>query len=197
MSSYAVVLRVPHARTTFAVALLGRLSYGIVFLSLTLAVSQATGSYAVAGVAMALFGLVGALVSPWRAALVDRRGPRQVLPAMAAAYAASLAGLAASSWQPGASRVLLCGFAALGGACAPPLGPVMRALWGELVPDRRLLQRAFSLDTVAEELVYVTGPLVAGLLAVVARPAVGVAVSAALVLVGTLALVSSPVMRDM
>ncbi|GAA1552219.1 hypothetical protein GCM10009678_38910 [Actinomadura kijaniata] len=49
MSSYAVVLRVPHARTTFAAALLGRLSYGIVFLSLTLAVSQATGSYAVAG----------------------------------------------------------------------------------------------------------------------------------------------------
>ncbi|WP_218009957.1 MFS transporter [Actinomadura kijaniata] len=197
MSSYAVVLRVPHARTTFAAALLGRLSYGIVFLSLTLAVSQATGSYAVAGVAMALFGLVGALVSPWRAALVDRRGPRRVLPVMAAAYAVSLAGLAASSWQPGSSRVLLCGLAALGGACAPPLGRVMRALWGELVPDRRLLQRAFSLDTVAKELVYVTGPLVAGLLAVVARPAAGVAVSAALVLVGTLALVSSPAVRDM
>ncbi|GAA1552212.1 hypothetical protein GCM10009678_38900 [Actinomadura kijaniata] len=83
---------------------------------------------------MALFGLVGALVSPWRAALVDRRGPRRVLPVTAAACAVSLVGLAASSWQPGSSRVLLRGLAALGGARAPPLGPVMRALWANWCP---------------------------------------------------------------
>jgi predicted MFS family arabinose efflux permease len=71
----------------------------------------------------------------------------------------------------------------------------MRTLWSDLLPDRRLLQRAYSLDTVAEELLFVAGPLLAGLLAVLAIPAAGVALSATLVLSGTFALVSSPAVR--
>jgi MFS family permease len=82
------------------------------------------------------------------------------------------------------------------GACTPPLGAVMRTLWSDLLPDRQALQRAYSLDTVAEELLFVTGPLVAGLLTSLATAALGVAVSAVLVLTGTLALVSSPAVRD-
>ncbi|MBK3638946.1 MFS transporter, partial [Streptomyces sp. MBT97] len=46
--SYAAVLRVPHARRTFAAALTGRLSYGIVPLSVMLAVIRSSGSYTVA-----------------------------------------------------------------------------------------------------------------------------------------------------
>jgi hypothetical protein len=56
----------------------------------------------------------------------------------------------------------------------------MRTLWGVLVPGRDLLRRAYSLDTVAEELLYVTGPLLAGLFAAYANPALGVAVSTGL-----------------
>ncbi|MFI5688854.1 hypothetical protein [Streptomyces sp. NPDC051636] len=51
--SYAAVLRVPHARRTFAAALTARLSYGTVGLSLMLSVTRATGSYAVSGIVMA------------------------------------------------------------------------------------------------------------------------------------------------
>ncbi len=35
----------------------------------------------------------------------------------------------------------------------------MRTLWSDLVPDRASLQRAYSLDAVAEELIFVMGPL--------------------------------------
>lgn len=62
--SYAALLRVPHARRTFGAALLGRLSYGTVSLSLMLAVKSATGSYTVAGTAMALFGAASVFLSP-------------------------------------------------------------------------------------------------------------------------------------
>jgi MFS family permease len=169
----------------------------MVSLSLVLAVTSATGSYAVAGSVMALFGLASSLLSPVRAGLIDRHGPRRVLFPMAVVYALLLAGLAAATWQPGAPRELLWALAVAAGACTPPLGPVMRALWSDLLPDRALLQRAYSLDTVAEELLFIAGPLVAGLLTKLATPALGVAVSAVLVVAGTLAFVSSPVMRDM
>ncbi|SNS40485.1 Predicted arabinose efflux permease, MFS family [Streptosporangium subroseum] len=193
--SYIAVLRTPQACRVFGAALLGRLSYGTVFLSLVLALTSATGSYAVAGGAMALFGLTSSLLSPLRADLIDRYGPRRALPPMAVLYALLLVCLAAATWQPGASGALLATLAVAAGACTPPLGPVMRTLWSDLLADRQLLQRAYSLDTVAEELLFVTGPLLAGLLAALAKPAAGVALSALLVLIGTFALVSSPVVR--
>ncbi|WP_445282009.1 MFS transporter [Streptomyces sp. DSM 118148] len=193
--SYAAVLRTRYACRTFGAALLGRLSYGMVSLSLVLAIKEATNSYAVAGTVMALFGLTSVLLSPTRAGLIDRYGPRRALLPMAAAYALLLTGLAfATSW-PGASGVLLGVLAVSAGACTPPLGPVMRTLWSDLVPDRRLLQRAYSLDTVAEELLFVTGPLLVGVLVHVAAPSVGLVVSAALVSTGSLALISSPAVR--
>lgn len=190
--SYATVLRTPHAARTFGAALLGRLSYGVVPLSLLLAIKEATGSYSLAGGAMAVFGAASVLLSPARAALIDRHGPRRALPPMAGLYAALLAVLALVTWRPGAPPLLLGALALAAGSCTPPLGPVMRTLWSGLVPDRELLQRAYSLDGVAEELLYVTGPLLVGVVVTVTAPAAGVLAGAVLVFAGALALVASP-----
>ncbi|MEV4042273.1 MFS transporter [Streptomyces sp. NPDC049744] len=189
--SYAAVLRVPHARRTFAAALVGRLSYGTVSLALMLSLTRSTGSYAVAGLVMAVFGATSVFLSPYRASLVDRHGPRRALLPMALLYAVLLCALAAVC-RPGTSEAALAVTAALAGACTPPLGPTMRAVWAELLPDRRLLQRAYSVDGVAEELLFVSGPLLVGGIVAVASPVVGVVLSAVLVAVGTLAFVTSP-----
>ncbi|MFJ5288089.1 MFS transporter [Streptomyces sp. NPDC088348] len=193
MPSYAAVLRLPYARRTFGAALIGRLSYGTVSLSLVLAVRDASASFALAGTAMALFGATSVCLSPARAALVDRHGPRRSLVPMAGCYAVLLLALAAATLHPGAPPPLILALAAAAGAGTPPLGPTMRTLWRRLAPGRELLQRAYSLDGVAEELLYVAGPLLVGALVTCASPSAGVAVSAVLVLAGTLALVTSPV----
>ncbi|MFF0538340.1 MFS transporter [Streptomyces coelicoflavus] len=190
--SYAAVLRVPHARRTFAAALVGRLSYGTVSLALMLSLTRSTGSYAVAGLVMALFGATSVFLSPYRASLVDRHGPRRALLPMALLYAALLCGLAEVCRRPGTPEAVLAVTAALAGACTPPLGPTMRAVWARLLPDRALLQRAYSLDGVAEELLFVSGPLLVGALVAVAPPVAGVVLSAVLVAAGTLAFVTSP-----
>ncbi|MFD5860406.1 MFS transporter [Streptomyces chartreusis] len=194
--SYVAVLRIPHARRTFAAALLGRLSYGVAPLSVMLAVTRASGSYAVAGVVMALFSGTSVFLSPARAALIDRHGPRRALVPMVAAHSVLLVLLAALVWRPGAASPLVLGVVtAFAGACTPPLGPTMRAVWGRLAPDRALLQRAYSLDAVAEELLFVSGPLLVGVLVGFAPPAFGVLLGAALMVVGTAGFVSSPVVR--
>ncbi|WP_225858924.1 MFS transporter [Streptomyces albicerus] len=194
--SYAAVFRMPHATRTFTAALVGRLSYGMVSLAVMLAVSRATGSYAVAGAVMALFGAASVFLSPLRAALVDRHGPRRALLPMASLYAGLLGTLAAVSWRPGAPAAVLGAVAVAAGACTPPLGATMRAVWGELITDRRLLQRAYSLDGVAEELLFVSGPLLVGVVVRFAPPAAGVAASALLVGLGTLAFVTSPAVKS-
>ncbi|MER5207252.1 MFS transporter [Streptomyces sp. NPDC002825] len=193
---YAAVLRTPYVRRTFGSALIGRLSYGTAPLSLILSVKAGTGSYAAAGTAMAAFGLTGVLLSPVRAGLVDRFGPRRALIPLAAAYALLLLALAAATARPATPALALVLLASCAGALTPPLGPVTRALFSALLPDRDLLRRAYSLDTVAEELLFVTGPLLVGLLVRYASAPAGLAVSAGLVLTGTLALVTSPAVRS-
>lgn len=195
--SYAAVLRIPHARRTFAAALLGRLSYGIVPLSVMLAVTRACGSYVVAGAVMALFSGTSVFLSPARAALIDRYGPRRALVPMVAAHVTLLGVLTAVVWRPGAASPLVLGaVTAVAGACTPPLGPTMRAVWGRIAPTRALLQRAYSLDGVAEELLFVSGPLLVGVLVGLAPPAAGIVVGAVLMVAGTAGFVSSPVVRE-
>ncbi|MFI1213062.1 MFS transporter [Streptomyces sp. NPDC020802] len=195
--SYAAVLRMPHATRTFTAALAGRLSYGMVSLAVLLAVSRATGSFAAAGVVVALFGAASVFLSPLRAALVDRYGPRRALLPMATLYAGLLCVLAEVSRHPGVPVPVLAVVGVAAGACAPPLGAAMRAVWSELVTDRRLLQRAYSLDGVAEELLFVSGPLLVGLLVGFASPALAVVVSALLMGLGTLAFVVSPAVKGL
>lgn len=175
--SYAAVLRIPHARRTFAAALLGRLSYGVVPLAMMLAVTRTLGSYAVAGTVMALFAGTSVFLSPARAALIDRYGPRRALVPMAAAYTALLGLLTAAVWRPqDASPLVLGVVGAAAGACTPPLGPTMRAVWGRIAGDRALVRRAYSLDAVAEELLFVLGPLLVGMVVEFAPPALGIVV---------------------
>ncbi|MEU6255094.1 MFS transporter [Streptomyces sp. NPDC047043] len=196
--SYAVVLRIPHARRTFAAALLGRLSYGVVPLSVMLAVTRSAGSYAVAGTVMALFGGTSVFLSPARAALIDRHGPRRALVPMVAVYAGLLGLLTGLVWRPGATSPLVLGaVTAAAGACTPPLGPTMRAVWGRLAPDRALLQRAYSLDGVAEELLFVSGPLLVGVVVGFAPPAAGIVLGTGLMVAGTAGFATSPALRTM
>ncbi|NEB90539.1 MFS transporter [Streptomyces bauhiniae] len=192
--SYAAVLRVPYARRTFATALVGRLSYGTVPLSLLLAIQRATGSYAACGAVLSLYGAAVVLLTPARASLVDRHGARRALLPLAVAHGGLLCVLAALTWRPGAPVPLIGGAAVLAGACAPPLGPTMRAVWSALLADRDLLRRAYSLDGVAEELLFVSGPALVGVLVAWTVPASGLLLGALLLVGGTGAFVTSPAM---
>lgn len=182
---YRAVLRMPHARAAFASSLVGRLTFGIVSLSLLLTLTAGGRGYGTAGLVMALFSVAIVLTSPFRARLLDQHGPRAALPPMAAGYALSLVVIALIPDHAGASLAVIAALATMAGACAPPLGIVMRTLWSALVEDRSALQAAYSLDGVVEELLYVIGPVIVGVIALTARPAIGLLVSAGLAVLGT------------
>jgi MFS family permease len=195
LSPYRAVLRTPHACRAFAASLVGRLCYGIVGLSLLLTLTAGGRDYGLAGLVMALFGLTIVLVSPFRARMVDRHGPRRALPPMASGFAAILIAIAVIPPRSGVNDAAIVVLAAAAGACAPPLGVVMRTLWSVLIDDPNVLQTAYSLDGVVEELLNVTGPVIAGVIVVAAAPAVGLLVTAGLVVAGTGLFVRSSALR--
>ena len=193
LSSYGRVLKSPHAIAVFLPGFLGRLSYGTVFLSLTVSVAESVNSVKVAGAALSLFGLTNFLSVPYRAALVERLGPRRTLPLMASIYGLLLVFIGSLSLSGLRISWPFYLLAALAGTVPPTLGPTTRALWKRLSPHPDFLQAAYALDTVVEESLYVIGPLIVGLLFLAGPPALGLFLSATLIIVGSVGLALAPV----
>lgn len=185
---YRAVLRLPHALRTFFPALVGRFAYALLPLSLLFTVQAATGSFTVAGVAVAAYGLASLLL-PVKARLIDRRGQRLVVPILAAGAALPLALIAAMS---DANAVLSVGCAVLAGVSAPPLGPAMRSTWRRIARGSTLTERAYALDSICEEALYLAGPLLVGVLMTVWAPRVALFSVAVLLVVGAWGMVQAP-----
>lgn len=191
-SGYLEVLGTPGALRAFLPALLGRLSFAMVTLVVLFAVEEATGSFAVAGAATGAFGLANVLASPYRARFVDRVGQRIALNALTAGFAAGLGGIALLTAQHDPAPVAIVGLAAVCGLFPPPLGASMRVLWGSMIPAGPLRTRAYSIDAVCEELLFTVGPLIGAVSVGTGSPTIALGLTAALALVGTAGMTSSP-----
>src|SRR6266536_1634022 len=74
----------------------------------------------------------------------------------------------------------------LAGAATPQLGSMVRARWSALLGGSPLLHAAFSLESVADEVIFVAGPVLVTLLATEVHPASGIGVAVATCVVSTL-----------
>ncbi|UJP09360.1 MFS transporter [Microbacterium sp. KUDC0406] len=193
---YFDVLKLPRVPVTFGTALIGRAAYALVFLPLLYAVTDATGSIAQAGAAIALYGAGASFLAPVRAWFIDRFGARRILTILVVLFSTAISAIAVAALSS-AGGILLLALSALAGVVAPPLGPTMRVAWSSLAREGELLKRAMSLDAVVEELLYLAGPAVAGLALTVASPEVVLFGPAVLVLVGGLLFVSTSAVGEM
>jgi len=193
---YSDVLKLPLVPATFGTALIGRSAYALVFLPLFYAVTDATGSVALAGLAVGLYGAGASFLAPVRAWFIDRYGARRTLSVLVIVFGGALTAIAAASLLR-ADGIVLIALAAVAGTFAPPLGPTMRVAWGKLAPTNELLKKSLSLDAVVEELLYLGGPAAAGIALAFISPGTALLVPAGLVLVGGLLFVSTRTLGDM
>ena len=187
------VLHLPGALRAFLPTLLGRSALAMAGLALLLAVQKSTGSFADAGFASAAFGIANVVAAPWRARIIDRWGQRRALTSMAVAQSAAFVGLAVTAAAPHVPLLLFLVLSIAVGISAPPLGAAMRVLWASLttVGDQR--KKAFSLDAVAEELLFVAGPVVVAAIITATSASTALLVTGLVVLIGTIGLTTSAV----
>jgi MFS family permease len=155
-------------------------------IGVVLLVSAVTGSYGVAGAASAASSICFAAVNPVIGRLVDRYGQGRVLVPLVAGNAISVTVLITVARLAPGTWTLLPAAAAVG-LTSPSLGALVRARWSHLVAADRL-PVAYAFESVADELIFVIGPVVVSLLATTVHPAAGIAAAGALTLTGGLSL---------
>ncbi|MEU0074682.1 MFS transporter [Streptomyces sp. NPDC006332] len=160
-------------------------------LALLLAVQGSTGSYTQAGFATAVFGIANVIAAPWRARAVDRFGQRIALTTMASGQASGFIALALITEGEGVAPMWFLVLSAVVGLTAPPLGAAMRMVWASLTTAGDQRTKAFSIDAVCEELLFVGGPVIITSVIVASSPSTGLWVTAAAVVFGTAAMTSS------
>lgn len=175
---------------TFTVALVGRLAYGVLPLCFFFTVRDASGSLGIAAASIAALGFA-TLAMPIQARLVDQYGQQRVLPIYTGCYM-SLLVLGALLAQGVDHPAVWLGLGAVLGLSAPALGPAMRAQWREITAEGPMRRRAYSVDSIGEESLYLVGPIVAAVVLSLGPAWVGLLLTAFLVGCGATALSTSP-----
>lgn len=185
---YRDVLSVRGAPGFTAAGALARLPISMLGIGVVLLVKAATGSYGTAGAVAGAFGLTSAFASPLIGRAVDRFGQARVL---IPAVSGHLLGLAALLVLAGLDAPVWCLFVAamVAGASIGSLGSLVRARWsyvlGGHARETALLHTAYSLESVIDEVVFVSGPLLITTLATRFSPTWGVLVAMAAVGAGS------------
>jgi len=194
MRQYLTVWKMPSAPTLLLAGFAGRLPASMVPLALLLLVEQHTGSYAIAGLAAATYGLSIAAFAPVYGRFADRRGATGLLLLTAAVFPLLLAGLVATVTLGADLWVLL--LACVGGGAGMPLvSSTVRAVWQRVTEGSTVRQAAYALDAISVELVFVAGPAVVAILVVLTSPIVAIALAAAMSSSGAVVLALSPEIR--
>ena len=181
--TYRGLFAVPGSRAFFAAGFVGRMSIAMIGIGIVLLVSAATGSYGFAGTVAAAFAIASAAATPVAGRLTDRHGQHSVLLAVSAGTAVSTTVLLACAELNAPTWTLFPAATALG-AFSPSLAGMVRARWSHLLGPSPRTQTAYSLESVADELIFVTGPLIVTVAATGIHPAAGVAVAGALTVIG-------------
>ncbi|WP_328352906.1 MFS transporter [Mycobacterium sp. NBC_00419] len=160
--------------------LFARLPLGLLSLAILLHVQERTGSYAIGGAVVAAASIGEAIAMPMTARLLGRIGMTITLLSAALVNGISMAVLAFS--HASSSVLMVLGF--LVGASVPPLLPAVRALYPQMVPGEGL-RALFALDTTAQELIWVIGPVAATFLASAVSTSLPLLFSGVVTVVGT------------
>jgi MFS family permease len=165
----------------------GRMPMSMLGIGVVLLISSLTGSFGTAGAVGATTNLAFAIAAPLSGRLVDRFGQSRVIAPFSIVNGLALAALMLSAalrlpeWTLYASGLLV-------GATSLSIGSMVRARWSAIYSGTGRLHTAFAFESVADEVVFVTGPALVTVLATSVNPYAGLIVALVCMLGGCLAL---------
>ncbi len=158
---YRPLLAEPGFRNQALAGFIAQLSQGGAVLALILLIQQARGSLGLAGAAAAGYVVGAAIARPIQGRLIDTRGPRTVLVAIAVGQTISLLALVPIVRSDVAGAVVV-GISLVAGLGLPPVSQTQRLVWSDLAGEDRTT--VYSVIGMVQEGSLLAGPLVVGVL---------------------------------
>ena len=183
-------MKFPHAWVLVSVAMPARIAYGMVALDIFFKTQRETNSVALAGLALGLNSVAGALTAGLRGTLMDRFGQSWPIRILVTGYTTMLIVL---NFATDKHTILI--FALVLGFSAPPINLSIRPLWRTVVPESHL-RIAYAADTAGMNLASVVGPVIATTLSLSSHPESALFVTAGCMAIGGFGLAFSQVSRQ-
>jgi predicted MFS family arabinose efflux permease len=164
---YRLLLAEPGFRNQALAGFFSQISQGGAVLAFILLIQQTRGSLALAGVTAAASVVGMGITRPLQGRLIDTRGPRTVLVAIAVAHTGALLAFVpvARSSLPGVAAIAV---ALVAGLSLPPVSQTQRLVWANLAGEDRTA--VYSVIGMVQEGALLAGPLLVGVLAGAASP---------------------------
>lgn len=185
----------------FPVALIARLPFAMMVVGILTLVVAARDSLGVAGLTSAMTGFGAAVFGPFLGAAADRFGQRRMLLLAGTANSLLLLAIAWLAFTAVPNGVLMA-VAFLIGATMPQVAPLSRSrlvgIIGRTFTGARkgkVLNGTMAYESAADEIVFVFGPVVVGLLATTLNPAAPVVGAAIMALIFVTAFALHPTAR--
>jgi len=164
--------------------MLARFPSGMMTLSIVIMLTATRPNYSLPSLVASVAILANALIAPQLSRLADRyEQARVALPAMGVSLTAFVALILGARLLWPTWSLFACAIAA---GCIPNFGAFSRARWSHLYSGTPLLQAAFALEALCEEMVWMCAPLVVIWCTTRLFPEAGLAAAAVLFLSGGL-----------
>ncbi|QIN29978.1 MFS transporter [Brevibacterium luteolum] len=187
--------------TYIPISVIAKLPFAMSVVAVLTAVAATRESYTLAGSTAALVGLGTAVSGPLIGAAADRWGQRIVLIVTALANAAALFGLAVALRLEVTTPVVLAAGMAIG-LTSPQASSMVRTRWLYAIratltgtDARKVTSKVLSYESMTDELVFVFGPVIVGIVAVALGVVVPLDFAAVLTGLGVLAFAVHPSVR--
>jgi MFS family permease len=167
---------------------------GLAPLAVVLLAQERTGSIAAAGVAGGAWAMGSAVSQPLWGGFAGRGRAHRVEAATASVQALVLLALAFSTHD---AQGLVIALAGLGGLFSAPTSPISRTLWPQLAVDEHHLDALYTHDATWQEVIFIAGPALVGVLVAASGPSAALAGAAMFGVVGAwvYALIVRPLWR--
>lgn len=163
------------SRLLLVISIVARMPQGLAPLAVILLAQERTGSFAAAGLAGGAWAIGSAISQPLWGGFAGRGRAHRVEAATALSQGSVLVVIALATWD---SEGVLVALALLGGLVSAPTSPIARTLWPQLARDQRDLDTLYTLDATWQEVVFIAGPALVGVLVALSGPNAALLVAA-------------------